>query len=232
MSPEELQEILQQNGIAVTKEQMSQFALYASMLQEWNQRMNLTAIRETAEIYEKHFLDCALPAFERKISGSLCDVGAGAGFPSLPLKILLPDLRVTIIEPIGKRCQFLRALTEALGLSDVVIVNARAEDYAKEHRETFDFVTARAVANLRVLSELCIPLVKIGGVFLAMKGSAGIEEAKEAQRAIALLGCAAEAQDVRRLGTDSLRCNLIYRKEKPTPKQYPRNYAMIKKKPL
>lgn len=88
MTPEELQETLQQNGIAVTKEQMSQFALYASMLQEWNQRMNLTAIRETAEIYEKHFLDCALPAFERKISGSLCDVGAGAGFPSLPLKIL------------------------------------------------------------------------------------------------------------------------------------------------
>lgn len=231
MTPNEFQETLLQHGVSLSEKQKEQFQIYTEMLQDWNQRMNLTAITKTEEIYEKHFLDCILPSFETKIEGTLCDVGAGAGFPSIPLKIIYPELTVTIVEPLGKRCRFLTALIEELALTDVVIENARAEDFAKEHRESFDIVTARAVANLNLLSELCIPLVKKDGVFLAMKGSSGDEEAKHAEDAISLLGCELEKMHLQTL-YDATRYNLVYRKVKATPKKYPRAFAMMKKKPL
>lgn len=221
---------LLKHEIQVNETQLSQFRIYAQMLIEWNEKMNLTAITELDEIYKKHFLDCILPSVHVKMEKKLCDVGAGAGFPSIPLKIMYPTLDVTIVEPLKKRCVFLNALIKELNIN-VNIVNARAEDYVKENRETFDIVSARAVANLPVLSELCIPLVKLDGVFLAMKGAQGLEELKEAEYAISLLGCKCILKDEYEMDQAS-RVNLVFKKVKKTPLKYPRMYAKIKKDPL
>ena len=187
--------ILEKHGIVLSNRQIEQFEVYAQMLVEWNQKMNLTAITDLDEIYEKHFLDSILPSFDVPLKGSFCDVGAGAGFPSIPLKIVYPDLKITIVETLGKRITFLNALCEKLELKDVECVHARAEEYAKDHREYFDIVSARAVANLTMLSELCIPLVKIGGIFLSLKGANAQEEYDKAKKAISLLGCKEKQRD-------------------------------------
>ena len=162
----------------------------------------------------------------------LCDVGAGAGFPSLPLKIMNPQMKITILEPLNKRVVFLKEVCRELQLDNVECLNVRAEDYAKEHRESFDLVTARAVANLRVLSELCLPLVKKNGIFVAMKGAAGFEEQAEAEKATKILGAELEKAEEVHLQDGSARVNLTYRKVRTTPPQYPRAYAKIKKSPL
>lgn len=222
---------MQQQGIAVSDRQKEQFHQYAKMLVEWNEKMNLTAITDEDEIYEKHFLDSILPSFDMNINGSFCDVGAGAGFPSIPLKIMYPDLQVTIVETLGKRVNFLNALCKELDIN-VDCVHARAEDYAKDHRESFDFVSARAVANLPVLSELCIPLVKLDGYFIAMKGANGDEELLLAEKAITLLGCKEVQRNHKQLSDGSKRVNFVFQKIKPTPKKYPRAFAQIKKNPL
>lgn len=224
--------VMQEQGITLSEWQKQQFSIYKDMLVEWNQKMNLTAIVDEDEIYEKHFLDSILPSFDMNIKGSFCDVGAGAGFPSIPLKIVYPELKVTIVETLGKRVTFLKALCEALQLDDVACVHARAEDYAKQYRETFDFVSARAVANLPVLSELCIPLVKMNGYFIAMKGANGEEEAQLAQKAITTLGCKEIQRNFKQLSDGSKRVNFVYQKIKPTPNKYPRAFAKIKKNPL
>ena len=223
---------LGKQGIVLNDQQQQQFDEYALMLVEWNKKMNLTAITEIDEIYEKHFLDSLLPSFDMEINGSFCDVGAGAGFPSIPLKIVYPKLKVTIVETLGKRITFLNALCEKLGLKDVVLVHARAEDYAKEHRESFDIVSARAVANLPMLSELCIPLVKLNGTFLALKGANGDEEYENAKHAIEILGCRLAQRDEKTLSDGSKRINFGFAKVKKTPKCYPRAFAKIKKNPL
>ncbi len=228
---ENFKEQLQNHGVCLSDQQLKQFAEYAQLLQEWNQKMNLTAITDVADIYEKHFLDSILPSFDTLITGKLCDVGAGAGFPSIPLKIVYPQLSVTIVEPLGKRISFLTALTRELGLS-VELINERAEDHASDRREYYDFVTARAVANLAMLSELCIPLVKLKGTFLAMKGSAGTEEYYEAEAGIQKLGCRLAHTYTNTLQDGSKRINLEFYKEHITPKQYPRPFASIKKHPL
>lgn len=224
--------VMQEQGITLSEWQKQQFSLYKDMLVEWNQKMNLTAIVDEDEIYEKHFLDSILPSFDMNIKGTFCDVGAGAGFPSIPLKIVYPELKITIVETLGKRVTFLKALCEALKLDDVACVHARAEDYAKQYRETFDFVSARAVANLPVLSELCIPLVKMNGYFIAMKGANGEEEAQLAQKAITTLGCKEVQRNFKQLSDGSKRVNFVYQKIKPTPNKYPRAFAKIKKNPL
>lgn len=224
--------VMQEQGITLSAWQIEQFSIYKDMLVEWNQKMNLTAIVDEDEIYEKHFLDSILPSFDINIKGSFCDVGAGAGFPSIPLKIVYPELKVTIVETLGKRITFLKALCEALQMDDVACVHARAEDYAKQYRETFDFVSARAVANLPVLSELCIPLVKMNGYFIAMKGANGEEEASLAQKAITTLGCKEIQRNFKQLSDGSKRVNFVYQKIKPTPNKYPRAFAKIKKNPL
>lgn len=224
--------VMQEQGITLSEWQKQQFSLYKDMLVEWNQKMNLTAIVDEDEIYEKHFLDSILPSFDINIKGSFCDVGAGAGFPSIPLKIVYPELKITIVETLGKRVTFLKALCEALKLDDVACVHARAEDYAKQYRESFDFVSARAVANLPVLSELCIPLVKMNGYFIAMKGANGEEEASLAQKAITTLGCKEVQRNFKTLSDGSKRVNFVYQKVKPTPNKYPRAFAKIKKNPL
>lgn len=223
---------LQEHGIYLQERQMEQFALYADMLLEWNRRMNLTAITDIHEIYEKHFLDSILPSFHVEMKGSFCDVGAGAGFPSIPLKIVYPHLQVTIVETLGKRITFLQALCEKLQLRDVACVHARAEEYAKEHRERFDIVTARAVANLPMLAELCIPLVRVHGLFLAMKGANAEEEYQQAAKAIKLLGCEEKQRDEAQLSDGSKRVTFVFTKVKATPAKYPRAFAQIKKKPL
>lgn len=229
---EDFSRILAEKGCILNEVQIKQFEQYKDLLIEWNQKMNLTAITQEDEIYEKHFLDCILPSFEVPLSGSLCDVGAGAGFPSIPLKIVYPSLSITIVEPLGKRCTFLRHLVQTLELEDVRIENERAEDYAKEHRESFDFVSARAVANMAMLAELCIPLVKMNGVFLALKGQNGEQEYSECKNSIKKLGCSVEKQFIQTLVDGSTRVNFVFRKVKSTPSKYPRMFSQIKKSPL
>ena len=222
---------LEEKGYVLTKRQQDQFAMYAKMLASWNEKMNLTAIVEEHAVYEKHFYDSLLP-FLTVEAKTLCDVGAGAGFPSIPVKILHPELEVVILEPLAKRIRFLEELCEELQLSGVRCLHERAEDYALKHRESFDIVSARAVAALPVLSELCLPLVKVGGLFIAMKGPGAKEEVLLAQQAIEKLGACLEKQEETRLSDGSLRINLFYRKQRETDKRYPRNYGQIKKHPL
>ncbi|MCF0111380.1 MAG: 16S rRNA (guanine(527)-N(7))-methyltransferase RsmG [Erysipelotrichaceae bacterium] len=232
MTQKEFLQQCENEGIHLTEYQQKQFEDYAKLLVEWNEKMNLTAITEPGEIYEKHFFDCLLLHRVCNIEGELCDVGAGAGFPSVPLKIAFPSLKVTIIEPLQKRCRFLEVLVKELELQNVTILNARAEDVAVQSQKRYNIVSARAVANLRVLSELCIPLVQLHGTFAAMKGSNGMQEHEEATNAITTLGCQLTKSDEVQLSDGSLRVNLAYEKVRKTPKGYPRAYAKIKKQPL
>ncbi len=224
-------EVVKSLGIELSEKQLKQFEDYALMLVEWNQKMNLTAITDIDEIYEKHFLDSILPLFEAELSGKICDVGAGAGFPSIPLKIVKPDLEVTIVETLGKRITFLKNLCDKLDIQ-VELVHGRSEEYALEHRESFDIVTARAVANLAMLSELCIPLVKVNGLFLALKGAQAYQELDKASHAIKVLGCELQQSVEHTLSDDAKRINFHFKKIKACDKRYPRAFAKIKKNPL
>lgn len=232
MKLEEFIEACSKQGLQLNEKQVQQYCCYAELLKEWNEKMNLTAIVEFEDVLDKHFYDSLLPSFTTKITGHLCDVGSGAGFPSIPLKIAYPDLKITILEPLKKRVSFLNTVVQELNLEDVECLDVRAEDYAVKHREGFDVVTARAVANLNMLAELCIPLVKKGGLFLAMKGANGLEEYKGALNATMKLGCELEKDETRHLQDGSSRINLFYRKVKSTPTSYPRMFAKIKKNPL
>ena len=232
MTRVEFVEALKQIGVIITPKQEEQFYLYAALLKEWNEKMNLTGISEEPEVLQMHFFDSIVPLARLQINeGDFADVGAGAGFPSLPCLIAFPNLRVTIIEPLQKRCVFLNEVVKQLGLENVTIENARAEDFVANHRESFDIVSARAVANLNILSELCLPLVKKGGIFLAMKGSSGLEEKEAATKAVSVLGGKFETAFEEKVG-EHTHINLIYRKCKETPTKYPRAYAKIKKSPL
>lgn len=230
MKKQEFYRTLEEKGILLNDNQKSQFEIYKDLLIEWNQKMNLTAITEEEEIYEKHFLDSILPSFDCDFVGKICDVGAGAGFPSIPLKIVYPSLDVTIVEPLGKRITFLNHLCSALQVN-VTLENKRSEDYVKEKREFFDVVCARAVANLTLLSEICIPLVKLKGKFITLKGQNAHEELEEAQFALKELGVKLEKTSEYLL-SDAKRINFQFIKYKQTPKKYPRNFGKIKKEPL
>ena len=179
-------------GIELSELQKEQYSKYYDLVVEWNQKINLTAITEEEEFYTKHFFDSISLAFFKDYSNieSICDVGSGAGFPSIPLKILYPNLKVTIVDSLNKRIKFLNLVKEELGLVDCNFVHARAEEFGqnKEYRENFEIVTARAVARLNVLAELCLPLVKKDGYFLSLKAQKAEEETKEALNAIKLLG--------------------------------------------
>lgn len=231
MTIEELITKSAEAGIELNAEMQQKLETYTEKLVEWNSRMNLTAITDPLEIREKHYLDSLLPLRAVPEGSTVCDVGSGAGFPGMVWAIARSDLHIVLLEPTGKRCTFLNALIRELQISNAEVVNERAEEYVKEKRETFDVVTARAVASLSILSELCVPLVKCGGMFLAMKGSKGIEEDKEAQKALEKLGCEKEETLIDTLSFGE-RVNLIYRKVRSTPVKYPRNYGQIKKKPL
>ena len=165
-----------------------QLAAYAQMLVEYNEKVNLTAITDAEGIEDRHFIDSLLLASQPEVQGSLVDVGTGAGFPGLPLRILEPSIRLTLLDALQKRITFLQGVCDDLGLDDVACVHGRAEEFAQAHRESFDLVTSRAVASLELLSELCLPYVKVGGQFLAMKAVDCEEEVSQAGRAVSVLG--------------------------------------------
>ena len=234
MNQEQFLKALKEKGIELSDNQIHQFELYFHTLVEWNEKMNLTAITDKEDVYLKHFYDSLTIAFDYKLNDqSLCDIGAGAGFPSIPLKIVYPDLKITIVDSLTKRITFLKHLTEVLGLTNVNPISARAEEYAIEHRESFDIVTARAVARLNILDELCLPLVKLNGYFITLKGLKAKEELLEAKQGIEKLGGKIVKEDNFTLNDENdHRCNIYIHKVKPTPKTYPRVFGKIKKKPL
>lgn len=220
-------------GLPLTDEALSRFARYYAYLSERSQVMNLTAIHGEAETARLHFLDCAaLLALEKLDGASVVDVGSGAGFPGLPMKIACPSLRLTLLDSLQKRVQFLSETCALLGLDDVRCLHARAEE-APALRESFDAAVSRAVARLSVLAELCLPFVRVGGVFLAMKGPGAAEELAEASAAIEKLGGgAAEILPYEIPGAEQTRSVVRIRKLAPTPAQYPRRWAKIQKQPL
>lgn len=224
-----------QAGIELTTAQGQAFETYFSMLCDWNQRMNLTAITALDEVIEKHFIDSLLLWQHGSTLGihTLADVGSGAGFPGVPIKIMAPEISLTVIESAGKRISFLEALGEALSL-DMTLVKCRAEDAGRQqdYRAKFDLVTARAVAPLGLLSEYCLPLVRRGGYFAAMKGPSAGEELQQAKTAIEKLGGSCVKTEVHQLPGGACRKLLWIEKCRETPEQYPRNGGVIKKKPL
>ena len=207
---------------------------YADLLVEKNKVMNLTAITEPADIAALHFLDSAalltLTDFKNK---KVADVGTGAGFPGMPLRIVEPSIRLTLLDSLNKRVDFLKEVCEDLALTNVDCVHARAEEFAAKKRESFDIVTSRAVANLQMLSELCLPLVKVGGYFLSMKAVDSDQELADAKHAIEVLGGQVEKVETYAIpGTDVSHRLIFIKKIKETGKKYPRAFAKIKKNPL
>lgn len=232
MTPDELRTEILRRKLPADESGIDTMIRLIDLVLDWNQRMNLTAIRDPEEAYEKHLLDCLIPLCHVHPEGKVCDVGSGAGFPGLVWASALPDVQFTLIEPIAKRCTFLNTAKNELNLSNVTVINGRAEEFAAKHREAFDVVTARAVANLTMLSELCVPLVKPGGTFAAMKGLHGEEELNEAGYALKLLGCGEPQVYEDTLPCGETRTLILAEKQKPTPAAYPRPYAKIKQKPL
>ena len=207
---------------------------FVDMLLERNQVMNLTAITEPDQVSSLHLLDSlSLLPVEAFAGKAVIDVGTGAGFPGIPLAIVQQDADFTLLDSLGKRIRFLDEVREALGLGNVTCVHGRAEEFAQAHREQFDLAVSRAVANLAVLSELCLPLVKVGGAFLAMKSTGCEAETEGAQTAIRRLGGTLErVVDYTIPTTDVTHRVLVIRKTAPTAKKYPRPFAQIKKQPL
>ena len=220
-------------GLSINQTQCEQFAVYSALLKEWNEKMNLTAIVDDDGIAVKHFLDSILPLAHMNLpeGASLADVGTGAGFPGLPIKIVRPDFQVTLIDALNKRVKFLQAVCENLHLSGVSCIHGRAEDLGKDkdYREQFDVLTSRAVANLKVLCEYCLPFVKVGGVFVALKAQEVEEELLAAKPMIGTLGGKVEQViDAPLPQTDMLRKLVVIRKVAPTPSQFPRRANKIK----
>lgn len=224
-------------GITLSEKQISQFMTYYDLLVEWNSFMNLTAITEFNEVIDKHFIDslaiCEYVDF--KNGDSLIDIGTGAGFPGIPLKIVFPELRITLLDSLNKRIKFLDTVIEFLGLENVETIHGRAEDFAKQqsYREKYDFVISRAVANLATLSELCIPFAKEDKYFISYKAEKCNEELEDAKKAISILGGKVEKQIEYKLpDTDMNRNLLLIKKVKPTPKKYPRKAGTPAKEPI
>ncbi|MGE4588157.1 MAG: 16S rRNA (guanine(527)-N(7))-methyltransferase RsmG [Acidaminococcaceae bacterium] len=223
-------------GLEFSARQLEQFALYYDLLIETNKVMNLTAITEPEEVAVKHIIDSLL-AYDKKIFPGklLADVGTGAGFPGIPLKIYCPELKVVLLDSLAKRLKFLQSVIDTLGLEDITCVHLRAEDAGqnKNYREKYDLVTARAVARLSILSEYCLPLVKQGGYFIALKGSKFKEEISEGRTAVDILGGEIVSADAVKLpGLDDGRAIIRIRKIKKTPVKYPRKAGLPEKQPL
>lgn len=237
----EFQEILKKGlqtwNMEVGEEILSAFCVYKDLLLQYNKVMNLTAIEEEGEIAVRHFLDSTSCLLTGKFfeGAKVIDVGTGAGFPSLPVKILRGDLRLTLMDSLRKRIGFLERVREELALQQVLCLHSRAEDAArkKEYRESYDIAVARAVAPLPVLLEYCIPFVRVGGYFLCQKGPAAAEEIRTAERALSLLGCRVEdILNVEIPFSDLTRKILIIQKSKLSPKTYPRKAGTPSKNPL
>lgn len=237
MKPEIFYQDLAKLGFELTDLQKKQFHRYFQLLVEWNQKINLTAITAEEEVYLKHFYDSLAPILQGYVQNepiSLLDIGAGAGFPSLPMKILFPQLEVTIIDSLNKRIQFLHLLAEELGLEGVHFYHGRAEDFAqdKQFRAQFDLVTARAVARMQVLSELTIPFLKVGGRLIALKASSAEDELHQAKNALNLLFAKVLENVDYQLPNGDPRTLTIVEKKKETPNKYPRKAGVPNKRPL
>lgn len=226
---------LEEFHLELTSTAIDRLCVYYDLLIEWNGKMNLTALTEPRDVAVKHFVDSMLLLRYADIGdgASVIDVGTGAGFPGLVLKIARPDIRLTLLDSLQKRLIFLQEVCGRLGLENVEIIHSRAEDGARtELRDSFDLAVARAVAPLNVLSEYCMPYVKVGGRFISMKGSSAAEELKEAQNAIAQLGGRVEAIKQYTLIDPDDRGIIMIEKISPTPEKYPRKSKQIKNKPL
>ncbi|MBS6185039.1 MAG: 16S rRNA (guanine(527)-N(7))-methyltransferase RsmG [Clostridium celatum] len=224
-------------GLEFTEMQYEQFIKYMRLLQEWNEKINLTAITEDKDVVKKHFIDC-IKAFKSepiKNAKTIIDVGTGAGFPGLPIAIMNPNVEVTLLDSLNKRINFLNLVVRELGLKNVKTIHSRAEDGARkpELREKFDVATSRAVANMAVLSEFCMPYVKKGGYFVALKGPAIDEELENGSNAIKILG--GELQGIIEISIEEtdLKHNIVeVKKVKNCSKTYPRKAGTVNKKPL
>ncbi|MDT6981372.1 16S rRNA (guanine(527)-N(7))-methyltransferase RsmG [Levilactobacillus zymae] len=240
MNPEEFRAALATQGIELTPVQEQQFATYYQFLVATNEHVNLTTITAEPDVYLKHFYDSLTPAFYlpalRDQPLTLCDVGAGAGFPSLPLKIVFPQLQVTIVDSLNKRITFLNELAAKLNLTGVAFHHARAEEFGGKraaNREAFDLVTARAVARMSVLSELCLPLTKVGGQFVALKAAKTADELAVSHKAITTLGGQLAADHEFKLPeSQDPRHIVVIDKVKHTPKRYPRKAGTPNREPL
>ena len=218
----------------VTEKQTELFAKYSEMLVEWNEKMNLTAVTDPDGISVKHFLDSILPIYHIDFDGcrSIADIGTGAGFPGIPLKIMMPDKRLVLIDSLNKRINFLKAITDEIGLDNTECIHGRAEEMGKkaEYREKFDAVVSRAVANMKVLCEYCLPFVKVGGMFVALKAENAEEELETAKPMIGTLGGKVEEVISAPLPmSDITRKLIVVRKVAPTPVKFPRRADKIKK---
>ena len=221
--------------IKFTEEQLNQFYKYMNLLLEWNEKINLTAITDPNEVILKHFIDSLTINKYIKENSTLADVGTGAGFPGIPLKILRPDLKITLVDSLNKRINFLNEVINKLNLVNIETVHSRIEDFGKDkkYRESFDFVTARAVANLAVLSEYLLPIAKVGGQCVCMKGSSVEEELSNGKKAIKVLGGKIKNIDEFVLpDSDMSRNVIIIDKIKNTPNKYPRKAGIPVKEPL
>jgi 16S rRNA (guanine527-N7)-methyltransferase len=226
----------QEASLSFTKEQLYKFNKYYEMLIETNKIMNLTTITEPDEVAVKHIIDSLLVYKEKDFSGKiLVDVGTGAGFPGIPLKIYCPSLKIVLMDALAKRLRFLQTVIEQLGLEGITCEHLRAEDagHKVEHRGHYDIAIARAVAPLAVLAEYCLPLVKVGGFFYAMKGSKYKEEIDQGKKALNILGGKlVSCEEIKLPGLDDGRAVLIVQKQKSTPEKYPRKAGIAVKTPL
>ena len=226
-------------GITLSEQQLEQFYRYYKLLVEWNKVMNLTGITELEEVVSKHFIDSlalvkAVPLQDgRKVSG--IDVGTGAGFPGIPLKIAFPNLKITLLDSLNKRIKFLNEVIRQLGLQNVETIHGRAEDFGRDakYREQYDYCVSRAVANAATLSEYCLPFVKVGGKFISYKANEVEEETKQAEHALEVLGGACvDIQKFQLPDSEMNRAFVIIEKKKKTPATYPRKAGTPSKKPL
>ena len=237
MFKEELQKAAAEYGINLTETQIAQYNRYFELLIEWNEKINLTAITAPKDVAIKHIID-SITAYDAALfqaGTTVIDVGTGAGFPGLPLKIFCPEIKLTLMDSLNKRIKFLQTVVEELGLTDVECVHARAEEGArnKKYRESFDIAVSRAVARLPILCEYCLPFVKKGGHFIALKGMQYNDEAEEAVKAIKVMGGSrTEIRPVKLPEIDDKRAVIIINKTMPTPKTYPRKAGTPTKNPI
>lgn len=233
----EFEKNLDQLNIILSDKQINQFIAYYELLVEWNSFMNLTAITEFDQVIKKHFLDSLslVKAYDLSKESSIIDIGTGAGFPGVPLKIAFPHLKITLLDSLNKRIKFLNEVKDKLALANLETLHGRAEDFAKPEklREKYDLCVSRAVANLSTLSELCLPYVKVGGRFISYKSEKIKEESIAAKKAIGILGGEVEKQVEFTFSDEELYRNLfVIKKIKSTPKKYPRKAGLPGKEPI
>ena len=232
-----LREGLEKFGITTTDKILNDFSIYREILVEWNQKMNLTGIEDERQVYIKHFLDsisCVTNGYI-KDGISIIDVGTGAGFPGMPLRICLNNIKLTLLDSLNKRINFLQEVSNNLGIDDIKFIHGRAEDFGKdlEYREQYDVATARAVAGLPVLMEFCVPFIKVGGYFVCLKGPNANLELEESKAAMEALGIEfIEKIDIELPDSDLKHNILVFKKVKNTPEKYPRKAGKPAKSPI